>query len=93
MHELHCLKILVQGKVQGVSFRFYTRKKAQELGIRGWVRNTPEGSVEIEAEGNEQQLATFYSWCARGPVLAKVAQISSVPVPCKGYSGFDIRFN
>lgn len=76
-----CIK--VTGKVQGVFFRASTRQQAIQLGINGIVRNQEDGSVYIEAEGNENQLHEFIDWCSEGPVYALVNDIKvdyAVPV-------------
>ncbi len=61
------LDITVTGRVQGVAFRWYTQKKALSLGLTGWVKNRPDGSVRILAEGPRPDLETFCDWTARGP--------------------------
>ena len=67
--------IRVYGRVQQVGFRFYTHKKANELGITGFVKNEPDGSVYIEAEGDEVPLDHFVLWCHKGPQWARVDKI------------------
>lgn len=67
--------ILVQGKVQGVFFRAGTKKKADELGIKGWVKNTDDGHVEIVATGDHDPIKTFIEWCYIGPPRARVLQV------------------
>ncbi len=64
--------ISVKGKVQGVFFRASTLEKAKEMGIAGFVRNQSDGSVYIEAEGNEIKLNEFMEWCKHGPRMANV---------------------
>ena len=66
------ISIIVSGKVQGVFFRAFTKEKADELEITGFARNEPGGQVYIEAEGEEEFLNTFVSWCRQGPRLANV---------------------
>ncbi len=66
------VSISVNGKVQGVFFRASTKEKANAIGIAGFVRNEFDGSVYIEAEGNETQLNEFISWCNQGPRLANI---------------------
>ena len=58
--------IKVSGKVQGVGFRYYTQQKAQQLGLKGWVRNEMDGTVEIEAEGTESSLEELISFIKKG---------------------------
>lgn len=65
-------KIVVSGKVQGVYFRASAQHTAIEIGIKGWVRNEPNGSVLIHAEGTEDQPRAFTKWCHRGPSAATV---------------------
>ncbi len=83
--------IQVFGRVQGVGFRYYTEKKAHELGLAGFVENKPDGSVYIEAEGEEADLDAFVVWCRRGPQWAHVTDIRIAPVPPLGLDGFHIR--
>lgn len=65
-------KIRVTGRVQGVFYRASAARKAQELGLTGFVRNEPDGSVYLEAEGDEQTLNAFEAWCRQGPPAARV---------------------
>jgi len=82
----------VYGKVQGVGFRFYTQKKAQELSLKGFVQNKTDGSVYIEAEGEADQLELFIFWCDEGPSWARVVKIEKQFVPVlRGDEGFRIR--
>ena len=81
----------VYGKVQGVGFRYYTQKKAETLGIKGYVRNRPDGSVYIEAEGDAGALASFIDWCSEGPAWAHVRRVEKQEIPPQGYEGFEIR--
>ncbi len=69
------LKINIFGRVQGVSFRYYTQQKARELGIRGYVKNMPDGSVYIEATGKEDQMDQFVDFCRQGPSMARVENL------------------
>ena len=69
------LHLLVSGFVQGVNFRYYTKKKADELDLVGWVRNLPDGRVEVQALGEKEQLAEFLSWCQKGPDFADVKHV------------------
>ncbi len=83
--------IKVYGKVQGVGFRFYTNKKAVELNISGYVQNKPDGSVYIEAEGDEKNLLTFIYWCNLGPQWARVTKVDTHTVPIINHNGFRIK--
>ena len=79
--------------MQGVSFRFFTQRKAAELGVCGFVRNEPDGSVYIEAEGSPEVLDQFLRWCRRGPSLARVEKVKSgYSNEVKGFRDFVIRY-
>jgi acylphosphatase len=67
--------VIVNGRVQGVAFRFETRRAAERIGVRGWVRNRPDGSVEAVFEGERRQVDEILAWCRRGPVLARVEHV------------------
>ncbi len=82
--------IIVSGKVQGVFFRVNARNKASELGLTGWVKNTPEGKVEIVATGNDQSLFHFTEWCKRGPEKAEVADVAITKCDPQIFSSFII---
>ncbi len=84
--------ILVKGKVQGVWFRKSTLEKAMELGIKGFVKNKPDGSVYIEAEGEENQLKVFLEWCTIGPKFAEVSDVSFEEDVVLSYKMFDILY-
>ncbi|HOF20611.1 MAG TPA: acylphosphatase [Bacteroidales bacterium] len=74
-------RIRVYGFVQGVGFRWNAAREARRIGIAGHVRNMPDGSVYIEAEGSREQLEKFTEWCREGPgYVESVETESSVPV-------------
>lgn len=62
----------ISGRVQGVCFRHYCREHAEHLGLKGFVRNNDDGSVEVVAEGGDKAINDFLAWCRRGPPLADV---------------------
>lgn len=66
------LEARVSGRVQGVSFRYYTQKKAMEVGVVGWVRNEPDGTVRLAAEGEEAGLNKLLEFVKVGPPYARV---------------------
>jgi acylphosphatase len=66
------MEVVVRGRVQGVAFRWYTLQQARTLDLTGWVRNRPDGSVQILAEGPRDRLETFCDWVGRGPDRARV---------------------
>lgn len=91
--ELRAFRARVTGQVQGVGFRWSAVRKARSLGVRGWVRNAEDGSVEVEAEGTPSALAAFLAWLRRGPSGASVSGVETRPVPPGGARGdFDIEF-
>ncbi len=67
--------ITVSGRVQGVFFRANTVDVARRLGLVGFVRNLPDGRVEVVAEGEEEKLRELIAWCHQGPPLARVAEV------------------
>ena len=72
-----CLHVFVSGKVQGVFFRAYTRDKALELGLTGWVRNLSDGRVEVMAEGPKEKLEQLLQWLkTKGSPLSRVEQVN-----------------
>lgn len=83
--------IRVTGKVQNVGFRYYTAKTAQEFGITGFVRNNPDGSVYIEAEGEKDMLEAFLHWCRRGPQWARIDAFEMEEQPVMEFKGFSVR--
>ena len=92
MEEKLLYKIHIRGYVQGVGFRWSALREARILSISGFVRNMPDGSVYIEAEGLPHQLRVFLDWCRKGPSSGFVESVeteSSVPV---NYSEFRIEY-
>jgi acylphosphatase len=86
------LRLVVEGRVQGVGFRAWVLRRALELGLRGWVRNCRNGDVEIEASGSAEQLAELRGLLAAGPPLARVIRVREEP-PLRSPLGehFEIR--
>jgi acylphosphatase len=83
---------IVSGRVQGVSYRASTADEAEGLGLVGWVRNLPDGSVELEAEGPEDAIAALLAWCRKGPPAARVANVAVTErTPTGAEAGFAIR--
>ena len=84
--------IVVRGKVQGVYYRQTAREQALKLGLSGFVMNRDDGSVYIEAEGEEAALQQMADWCRKGPVLAKVTEVEfAITDTHHRYHGFIIR--
>ena len=70
------LHVVISGLVQGVGFRHATYRKALELGLRGWVRNLPDGTVEAVFQGDRAALDHMRSWCRHGPGLSRVDNVA-----------------
>ncbi|HNX43398.1 MAG TPA: acylphosphatase [Bacteroidales bacterium] len=88
---MRSIEITIRGRVQGVGFRYYTLRLANELQITGYVRNKPDGSVFIEAEGDNMNIQAFLSWCRQGPPRAYVEEVIVNDCPPAGYLRFDVR--
>ena len=93
-NELQRYHVIIKGRVQGVGFRYNTKSNADKLGITGWVRNKPDGSVEVLAEGTEHQLLNFKYLLKEGSISAIVKTIEAVShLPATGeFDRFDIRY-
>lgn len=74
-------KVKVTGRVQGVGFRHFCRDQAEHLGVTGWVRNEPDGSVTLECQSNENSLSRFENIIHKGPRFSKVEQINKKKIP------------
>lgn len=83
--------IRVSGKVQGVFYRASTADKANSVGVNGFVRNEPDGSVYLEAEGDEQKVIELVEWCRKGPARAVVSNVEVHEQSPKNYRGFEVR--
>lgn len=86
------VKIQISGRVQGVYFRRFTKNKAQDLGVKGTVRNRDDGRVEIIAQADADILEPFILWCHKGPITARVDQVELIDMPANEYqfTSFDI---
>lgn len=84
-------KYIVRGTVQGVGYRFFTCTCAEALGVTGWVKNRPDGTVEVLAEGSEEQLKEFEFDLSRGARYARVSGVEKADVPVEGLPGFKMR--
>jgi len=84
------LNIRVTGKVQGVYYRLSTKAVADQLGVKGFVLNQADGSVYLEAEGDNFALESLLEWCAEGPERCEVQAISSEEAPVVGFTNFEI---
>ena len=88
MKRLH---LIISGRVQGVGFRYFCYDQAERLGLTGYARNIPDGSVEVEVQGNDEALAKFKTAIERGPRAAKVSDIQNDDKdPIAGERGFGV---
>jgi acylphosphatase len=83
--------VVVTGRVQNVTFRDSARRRAEELGVAGWVRNLPDGSVAAELEGPRSAVEDVLGWMHTGPLLAGVDDVSVSVVPPNGEESFEVR--
>ena len=83
--------MVVRGRVQGVGFRFSTEGEADRLALAGWVRNLPDGTVEVEAEGPPDDVADLVAWLHDGPAGAEVEGVDVEDATPTGEAGFTTR--
>lgn len=87
------VRILVSGRVQGVFFRAYTKEEAEKRGIKGWVRNLPDGRVEALFEGEDKAVEEMIQWCHKGSPSAVVTKVEVIEEPFTGeFQDFQIRY-
>ncbi len=84
---------IVSGRVQGIGFRFSVARYAMQLGVKGWVRNRSDGSVEVEAQGEAESLDRLQEYLRSGPPMARVDNVdrSDVPHEVDVYKSFTIK--
>ena len=83
-------RVVVHGRVQGVFFRDTTRRMARSRGLAGWVRNTPERTVEAAFEGDPEAVDSMVRFCHRGPRGASVSRVEVFEEEPEGLTGFAI---
>ena len=87
------VRVIVQGRVQGVYYRASARAHARQLNLNGWVRNCPDGSVEVIAEGDRMQLEQLIAWCRKGPPAAVVTHVEVEWQAATGeFEGFMVKY-
>ena len=92
MTDQKAITATVTGRVQGVGYRYTTVHVAQELGLTGWVQNTPNGSAKTWAQGHESVLGQFVAFLKEGPQSARVRSVDVFPVePDESLHGFVVR--
>ena len=85
--------VWISGIVQGVAFRYYTRRQAVHLGLTGWVRNLRDGRVEAVFEGDSDHIENMLAWCREGPPGARVDEMKAERSQATGeFETFDIAF-
>ena len=85
--------VFVEGRVQGVFFRYETSRIAKSLDVKGWVRNLPDGRVEVVFEGEKENVEEMVKFCRRGPPGAQVDDVEVKWETYRGeFSGFEIRY-
>ncbi len=86
-------EIKITGRVQGVGFRYFVQKRANELGVKGWVKNTRDGGVQVMAQGNLKDMETFLDYLRMGPQLARVIQFVKNEMPeLEDFSDFCVKY-
>ena len=91
MSEVQAFRLWLSGRVQGVGFRWFTRQAARELGLKGRVRNLPDGRVEVEVAGGSEPLAAFRDRLRQGPPGARVTALEEQEIsPVPAWDGFVI---
>ena len=88
---MEAVHLVIKGKVQGVYYRASAKEKADELGIKGWVKNMPGGNVEIVAAGDKEQLDNFIKWCSKGPKHAVVGDVIITQYDGEVFTDFSIK--
>lgn len=86
-----CRKCVISGRVQGVFFRHATFQRAQELGLKGWVRNLYNGDVECLVCGENESVNLLCEWLKKGPPAAKVLSVTTEEVPWQDHLSFEIH--
>ena len=84
------VRLTIKGKVQGVFYRATAKDVADELGIKGWVKNLPDKNVEIRATASEELLQRFIDWCKQGPPKAKVDEVIVEDLSPEEFNAFKI---
>ena len=86
----HCLHCIVAGKVQGVFFRASTQQQAKQLNLTGWVKNLPDGRVEVFACGEQDKLDKLHKWLHLGPKQAQVESIEELSSNYQEHTSFEV---
>lgn len=84
------VQLIISGRVQGVFYRASAKEAADKMNIKGWVKNTKEGFVEILASGAEEQVTQFIEWCKKGPEKANVTNVQIISTPYQSFPTFQV---
>lgn len=88
------VRLIIEGRVQGVWFRESTRREAERLAVHGWVSNRRDGSVEVVAEGPEENVRKLVTWCHHGPPSARVTRVRETPESFQGeFVSFEVEYS
>lgn len=88
---MKAFQISIFGNVQKIGFRFHSMEKAYQLSIRGFVQYHANGSIYMEAEGEDENINQFLEWCRRGPLGGIVKEVMAKEIPTQNFPSFDIR--
>lgn len=91
MVDLICVHCYVSGIVQGVWFRASTQNEANALGVTGWVKNLPDGRVEVLACGEKDKILILYEWLKKGPEQAQVTEVTYEEIPFQRHERFAVK--
>ncbi|WP_299976839.1 acylphosphatase [Desulfobacula sp.] len=87
------IKVIVSGRVQGVFYRFHTKNTADRLGVKGYVKNLSNGSVEAVFEGEQPSVTQMMDWCHKGPAASKVEDVLAEKAEApSNFETFEIRY-
>ncbi len=84
------VQLVIRGKVQGVFYRATAKKVAEELGVKGRIKNTKDNNVDAIITGTEEQVQQFIEWCKKGPPRAQVSDVTATQVDDKNFNEFEI---
>ena len=87
---MKCMHLIISGRVQGVFFRANVRNKANELGLKGYAKNIPDGNVEVVAEGNEEKIKELVDFIKKGPGVANVTGIQVKHKEPENFKNFEV---
>jgi acylphosphatase len=91
--EVVAARVTIGGRVQGVAYRWSMQEAAARRGVRGWVRNQPDGTVAAYIEGRREAVEATITWCRQGPAVARVTQVDVTwGSPEGGPAHFEIRY-